>query len=77
MSANALARRSGVNRQVIANVLNGEVWPDMLTVVDLEGALGLMLWPEHVQWSIPSPEETPGGVSGETRGGGLPWHPDR
>ncbi|MFC3574237.1 helix-turn-helix domain-containing protein [Streptomyces sp. CA-142005] len=53
MSANALARKSGVNRQVIANVLNGTVWPDMLTVVDLEGALGVMLWPDHLEWKIP------------------------
>ncbi|MFB6822681.1 helix-turn-helix domain-containing protein [Streptomyces virginiae] len=60
VSANALARKSGVNRQVIANVLNGTVWPDMLTVVDLEGALGVMLWPEHVQWHIPAPGEAPG-----------------
>ncbi|PAZ17627.1 transcriptional regulator [Streptomyces sp. SA15] len=59
MSANALARESGVNRQVIANVLNGSVWPDMLTVVDLEGALGVMLWPQHVEWSIPAPGEAP------------------
>ncbi|MFD6334468.1 helix-turn-helix domain-containing protein [Streptomyces niveus] len=71
LSANALAHRSGVNRQVITNVLNGQVWPDMLTVVDLEGALGVMLWPEHAQWRIPSPAEAPDGVSEEAvRGDG-------
>ncbi|WP_369032367.1 helix-turn-helix domain-containing protein [Streptomyces adonidis] len=65
LSANALARRSGVNRQVIANVLNGTVWPDMLTVVDLEGALGVKLWPDHLEWKIPAPGESPeGGVIG-------------
>lgn len=53
MSSNAVSRRSGVNRQVIANVLNGTVWPDMLTMVDLEGALGVMLWPDHLEWKIP------------------------
>ncbi|MFI5899818.1 helix-turn-helix domain-containing protein [Streptomyces cyaneofuscatus] len=63
MSANALARKSGVNRQVIANVLSGTVWPDMLTVVDLEGALDVMLWPRHVEWIIPAPGEAPDGTT--------------
>lgn len=36
---------SGVNRQVITNVLNGSVWPDSLTVMDLEEALHCQLWP--------------------------------
>ncbi|MFI6022336.1 helix-turn-helix domain-containing protein [Streptomyces sp. NPDC051287] len=64
ISANALARASGVNRQVIANVLNGTVWPDMLTVVDLEGALDVKLWPDHLEWKIPAPGESPeSGVS--------------
>ncbi|MCX4771924.1 helix-turn-helix domain-containing protein [Streptomyces sp. NBC_01260] len=66
LSANALARKSGVNRQVIANVLNGEVWPDMVTLVDLEGALGVMLWPQHATWCIPAPGEAPDGVTDET-----------
>ncbi|MEH0577970.1 helix-turn-helix transcriptional regulator [Streptomyces sp. B21-108] len=55
LSANALAHKSGVNRQVITNVLNGSVWPDMLTIVDLEGALGVLLWPDHTQWRMPEP----------------------
>ncbi|WLW51079.1 hypothetical protein [Streptomyces sp. YU58] len=53
MSANALARKSGANRQVIANVLNGAVWPDMLTVEDLEGAPGVMRWPDRLEWKTP------------------------
>lgn len=65
LSANALARKSGVNRQVIANVLNGVAWPDMITLVDLEGALGVTLWPEHVRWRIPAPGEAPEGVTEE------------
>ncbi|MFE5936215.1 helix-turn-helix domain-containing protein [Streptomyces sp. NPDC056470] len=67
-SANALARRSGVNRQVIANVLNGTVWADTLTVIDLEGALGVILWPDHVQWRIPAADEAPEGYNDETEG---------
>ncbi|MCF3105145.1 helix-turn-helix transcriptional regulator [Streptomyces roseoverticillatus] len=66
LSANAFARKSGVNRQVIANVLNGTVWADTLTVIDLEGALGVMLWPEHVRWHIPAPEEAPLGYIDES-----------
>ncbi|MFG2211051.1 helix-turn-helix domain-containing protein [Streptomyces sp. NPDC048638] len=61
LSANALAQRSGVNRQVITNVLKGTVWADIMTVVELEGALGVMLWPVHVAWEIPGGEEHPPG----------------
>ncbi|MEU9348022.1 helix-turn-helix transcriptional regulator [Streptomyces sp. NPDC048278] len=50
VSANALAQASDVNRQVIANVLAGTVWPDLLTVANLEGALGEPLWPNHLDW---------------------------
>lgn len=52
ISANALAQASDVNRQVIANVLAGTVWPDLLTVASLEGALGEALWPDHVHWPV-------------------------
>ncbi len=50
MSANALAKASDVNRQAIAHVLAGKVWPDLLTVASLEGALGVPLWPNHTAW---------------------------
>ncbi|XVQ11150.1 helix-turn-helix domain-containing protein [Spirillospora sp. CA-255316] len=45
VSANRLARASGVNRQTIANVLAGTVWPDLMTVANLEKHLGWRLWP--------------------------------
>lgn len=45
MSANRLARLSGVNRQTIANVLAGTVWPDLMTIANLEKHLGWRLWP--------------------------------
>ncbi|MFD6797869.1 helix-turn-helix domain-containing protein [Streptomyces cyaneofuscatus] len=51
-SANSLAAASGVNRQVISNVLAGTVYPDLLTLVSLEGALGEMLWPRHLDWPV-------------------------
>ncbi|MGW7362059.1 helix-turn-helix domain-containing protein [Streptomyces sp. NPDC054841] len=52
LSANALAAASGVNRQVISNILAGTSWPDMMTVANLEAALGEMLWPQHVDWPL-------------------------
>lgn len=45
LSAKALVELSGVNRQCITNVRRGWVWPDMLTVANLEEALEAMLWP--------------------------------
>lgn len=51
VSANALAKASGVNRQVIANILAGQVWIDTVTLADLEEALDEMLWPQHVTWT--------------------------
>lgn len=45
MSANRLARLSGVNRQTVANVLAGTVWPDLMTIANLEKHLGWRLWP--------------------------------
>lgn len=50
LSANALATASGVNRQVISNILAGTVWPDMFTLVSLEETLDEMLWPRHTEW---------------------------
>ncbi|TDD32924.1 XRE family transcriptional regulator [Actinomadura sp. KC06] len=47
LSANRLARASGVNRQTIANVLAGTVWPDLMTVANLEKYLDRRLWPEQ------------------------------
>ncbi|MFJ7529352.1 helix-turn-helix domain-containing protein [Streptomyces griseus] len=70
VSANALAKKSGVNRQVVTNVLSGSVWPDMLTIVDLEGALGVLLWPDHTQWRIPEPGQPGDHAASE---GGAPW----
>lgn len=50
LSANALATASGVNRQVISNILAGTVWPDMFTLASLEETLDEMLWPQHTKW---------------------------
>lgn len=45
LSAKRLGTISDVNRQTIANVLNGTVWPDLLTIANLEQALRKRLWP--------------------------------
>ncbi|MEO5876281.1 MAG: hypothetical protein ABIS86_21750 [Streptosporangiaceae bacterium] len=46
ISAQRLGVLSGVNRQTIANVLAGSVWPDLLTMANLDRALDLRLWPD-------------------------------
>ncbi|MEU8542980.1 helix-turn-helix transcriptional regulator [Streptomyces sp. NPDC048717] len=43
-----LSRRSGISRLTISNVLQGLVWPDLLTVASLEKALDRDLWPGRV-----------------------------
>jgi len=40
-----LSRRSSVARFTIAKALAGEAWPDLLTIANLEKALGADLWP--------------------------------
>lgn len=40
-----LSRMSGVARFTIAKALAGEAWPDLLTIANLEKALGCDLWP--------------------------------
>ncbi len=40
-----LSRNSEVSRLTIANVLEGRVWPDLLTISSLERALERDLWP--------------------------------
>ncbi|MER5909839.1 helix-turn-helix transcriptional regulator [Streptomyces sp. NPDC001982] len=40
-----LSRSSGVARYTISKALAGEAWPDLLTIANLERALGVDLWP--------------------------------
>lgn len=47
-SINELARRSGVNRQAIANLLAGATWAELRTIARLEASLGVALWPRDV-----------------------------
>lgn len=43
-SIREVARQSGVDRTVIGLILGGASWPDMVTIVRLELALG-RIWP--------------------------------
>lgn len=52
MSAKRLGVISGVNRQTIANVLAGAVWPDLITIANLELALQRRLWPEFPERAL-------------------------
>jgi transcriptional regulator with XRE-family HTH domain len=45
LSQAEFARISGVSRHTIAKALAGESWPDLLTIANLERALGVDLWP--------------------------------
>lgn len=65
VSAKRLGMISGVNRQTIANVLAGTVWPDLLTIANLEHALAARLWPAP-------PPPGAGEVSSERQRGGEP-----
>ena len=67
LSANALAKASGVNRQVIANILHGSVWPDSLTVMDLEKALAAEIWPAQSSSSAVAEPDGGWGMSADER----------
>lgn len=45
MSLRRIADASGVNRQTIADLLEGRSWPDIATVARLGDALATPLWP--------------------------------
>jgi transcriptional regulator with XRE-family HTH domain len=45
MSLRRIADTSGVNRQAIADLLEGRSWPDIATVARLGDALAVPLWP--------------------------------
>lgn len=67
LSANALAKASGVNRQVITNILHGSVWPDSLTVMDLEEALAAEIWPVQGGSSMAAEPNAGWGLSADER----------
>lgn len=61
VSAKRLGVISGVNRQTIANVLAGAVWPDLITIANLERALQRQLWPEFPEKAVPEGGSGPHG----------------
>jgi ribosome-binding protein aMBF1 (putative translation factor) len=44
-SRRTAAGRLGINRQTIADVIEGRCWPDVATVARLEAGLNTVLWP--------------------------------
>lgn len=42
-----LARRAGIERTTLYDLLSGRSWPDAVTLAKLEEALEARLWPEH------------------------------
>lgn len=44
-SLNAVSKRAGINRQTVANVLEGRAWATVAVIADLERALDAPLWP--------------------------------
>lgn len=49
-SLNAFATEMQLNRQMLANILEGASWPDVLTIATLERKLGVRLYPDHLEW---------------------------
>lgn len=43
-----LAKRSGVNRTTIYDLLSGQAYIDVVTLARLEHAVGARLWPETI-----------------------------
>ena len=48
-SKTALAEEVGMARTTLYDVLSGEKWPDLVTIIALEEALDVELWP---RWGI-------------------------
>jgi transcriptional regulator with XRE-family HTH domain len=46
-SLRAVGREAGLDHTTIAAVLEGDRWPDLITIARLEQALGARLWPEE------------------------------
>ncbi|HEY0119223.1 MAG TPA: helix-turn-helix transcriptional regulator [Cellulomonas sp.] len=47
LSKAELARRAGIERTTLYDVLSGRTWPDAVTLAKLEEALQTKLWPDH------------------------------
>ena len=52
-SVAALSRASGASRLTIAQCIRGETWCDLLTIANLELALGVDLWPGRDWRTVP------------------------
>jgi lambda repressor-like predicted transcriptional regulator len=48
-SVRSVAVAAGMSHGSLNRVLAGSVWPDLLTIAKLEGALGADLWPGRLE----------------------------
>ncbi|MFE1249552.1 helix-turn-helix transcriptional regulator [Streptomyces sp. NPDC058766] len=58
VSLRRVAVRSGVNRQAVADLINGRSWPDVATVARLGAALAIPLWPQKAAFDGKMSHET-------------------
>lgn len=47
MNVSELQRSTGVARSTIRRIVEGETWPDFVTLARLEEALEIALWPRR------------------------------
>lgn len=46
VNVSELQRTTGVARSTVRRIIDGETWPDFVTLARLEDALNVRLWPE-------------------------------
>lgn len=46
VNVSQLQRTTGVARSTVRRIVDGETWPDFVTLARLEYALGVRLWPD-------------------------------
>lgn len=53
LNLNEASRRCGIDRETLVRVIEGETYPDLVTISALEMGLGARLWPEGPVRSSP------------------------
>lgn len=54
-SIRSTAQAAGIDHGIVARLLAGQSWPEVVTVARLERGLGVRLWPEHVEEEFHTP----------------------
>lgn len=53
LNLNEASRRCGIDRETLVRVIEGETYPDLVTISALEVGLGSRLWPEGLVHGSP------------------------